>query len=149
MTKPAYKTLPIVAEMYEIEEKVIKKRQTGTRVITKTKGLLKKETYEVEEPVYEEYEEWVPSGRQSDTQIDIISFSRKIMDVCNLLAAEGYEVVHISDVIRGRYQYRTWEGQNIRGGPLTRSSTWGAGWGYGYGYSITQGVVITAKLVNV
>ena len=135
--------------MGEIKEKVIKKRQTGTRVITKTKGLFKKETYEVEEPVYEEYEEWVPTGRLSDTFIDIEGFNQQIMDACNLLAAEGYEVVHISDVIRGRYQWETWEGQNDYGNALSPKRTWGAGWGYGYGYSITHGVVITAKLVNV
>ena len=144
MTKPAYKTRWVRPAMGEIEKKVKKKRQTGTRVITKTKGLFKKETYEVEEPVYEEYEEWVPTGRLSDTYIDIEGFNQQIMDACNLLAAEGYEVVHISDVIRGHYQYNTWAGENIGHG-----RTWGAGWGYGYGYSVTDGVVITAKLVNV
>ena len=146
MTKQAYKTRWVQTGMGEIKEKVIKKRQTGTRVITKTKGLFKKETYEVEEPVYEEYEEWVPTGRLSDVFIDLEGFNQQIMDACNLLAAEGYEVVHISDVIRGEFNWDTWKGENQAGG---FRSTWGAGWGYGYGYSITHGVVITAKLVNV
>lgn len=149
MPKQAYKTVSVRADMGEIKEKVIKKRQTGTRTVTKTKGFLKKETFEVEEPIFEEYEEWVPTGKTSDTFIDIEGFSQKIMDACNSLAEEGYEVVHISDVIDGRYQWRKWEGENRHGTFGQNGTTWGAGWGYGYGYSVTDGVVITAKLINV
>lgn len=75
--KQKYKTVSVRADMGEIKEKVTKQRQNGTKTVTKTKGFLKKETYEVEEPFYEEYEEWVPTGKLSDTFIDIESFSQK------------------------------------------------------------------------
>ncbi len=148
MSKPAYKTMWVRAEMGILKEKVKKNRQIGTNKVTKTKGFLKKESYDVEEPIFEEYEEWVPTGERSDTFIDIDGFSKKIMDACNSLAEEGYEVVHISDIIDGKFRYETKALENKNSGVLSGSS-WGGGWGYGYGYSVTDGVVITAKLRNV
>lgn len=144
LTVKLYKTVWVRASMGELQEKVTKQRQTGTRKVTKTRGLFKKESYEVEEPVYEDYEEWVPTGKLSKTFIDIADFSERIMDACNLLAEQGYEVVHISDIIDGHFDYNTWQGSNRQAG----SRSWGAGWGYGYGYSVTDGVIITAKLQN-
>ncbi|MGP9510887.1 MULTISPECIES: hypothetical protein [unclassified Halomonas] len=149
MPKEVYKTVSVRADMGDIKKKVTKQRQVGTRTVTKTKGILKKETYEVEEPIYEQYDEFVSTGERSDTFIDIEGFSKKIMDACNALANDGYEVVHISDVIDGRYHWQKWEGQNKHGSFGQNGTTWGAGWGYGYGYSVTDGVVITAKLKNV
>lgn len=72
------------------------------------------------------------------------------MEACNSLAEDGYEVVHISDVIDGRYQWKTWEGKNSHGVLGHNGTTWGGlVWGYGYGYSVTDGVVITARLAKV
>ena len=146
MNKQAYKTFWVRANMGKIKEKVTKKRQVGTNTVTKTKGLFKKETYDVEEPIYEEYSEWVPTGKNSDTFIDIEDFSERIMNACNELHADGYDIINISDIIDGRYKYNTWEGQNTHGTLGSGGTTWGAGWGYGYGYSVTDGVIITAKL---
>jgi len=147
VTKKAYKTMWVRAEMGILKEKVKNIRQVGTRKVTKTRGIINRETYEVDEPIFEEYEEWVPTGERSDTFIDIGDFSKKIMDACNTLDAEGYDVVHISDVIDGRYKYRFRELENNNPGVMS-GSVWAGGWGYGYGYSVTDGVVITAKLKN-
>ncbi|MFN8962866.1 MAG: hypothetical protein ACK5YV_15110 [Betaproteobacteria bacterium] len=147
MTRETYKTVWVRAEMGILKEKVKKQRQIGTRKVVKTKGFINRETYEVDEPIFEEFEEWVATGKRSDTFIDIEGFSQKIMGACNTLDAEGYEVVHISDVIDGRYEYQTRELENKNPGVLS-GTVWAGGWGYGYGYSVTDGVVITAKLKN-
>lgn len=140
MTKTAYKTMWVKAEMKILKEKIKKKRQIGTGNVTKTKGFFITKSYEVEEPIFEEYDDWVPTGEISLTQIDIEGFSQKIMNACNTLSDEGYDIVHVSDIIAGKYQFDTKERTQMDGG-------WA--WGYGYGYSITDGVVITAKLKNV
>lgn len=133
MIKQAYKTVWVRAEMGSLMKKVLKRRQIGTKMVSKEKGFFGSSSVMVEEPVFEEYEELVPTGERSNTFINIEDFSNKIMAACNLLADEGYEVVHISDVIDGRYNFET----KFNGD---------AGWGYGYGYSVTDGAVITARL---
>jgi len=75
VTKKAYKTMWVRAEMGILKEKVKNIRQVGTRKVTKTRGIINRETYEVDEPIFEEYEEWVPTGERSDTFIDIGDFS--------------------------------------------------------------------------
>ena len=147
MSATEYKTAWVRAEMWAETKKIKKKRQIGSRNVTKTRGLFKKESYQAEEPIFEEYDEWVHTGEISDTYIDIEIFSQKIMAACNALAAEGYDIVHISDIISGRYQYKTKEFSNRPLGHL--DSTAAGGWGYGYGYSVTDGVVITAKLKTI
>lgn len=138
MEKPIYKTVSVRANMAQKMKKVTKSRQTGTKTITRTKGVFKKEEYEEEQPVYENYDEMVPTGEYVDTYIDIENFSNRIMEMCNTLYKDGYDVVNMSDIIDGRYRYDTWDGG------LSES-----GWGYGFGYSVTDGVIITAKLRNI
>ena len=145
MNKKVYKTVWVRADMGKEFEIVTKKRQVGIKQVTKTKGFLGRDTYVVDEPIYEEYDERVPTGKLSDIFIDIEGFSEKIMDACNSLADDGYEVVHISDVIDGRYSFATRELENKNPGAF-QGTTWGGGWGYGYGYSVTDGAVITARL---
>ena len=131
--KPIYKTVSIKANMNPIMKKVTKTKQIGTKSVKKTKGIFKKEEYIEEMPVFEKYEDMVPTGKYSDIYIDIQEFSNRIMQVCNNLYEEGYDVINISTVINGRYKYDTeW------------STDGGAG--YGFGYSVTNGVIITAKL---
>ena len=145
MSKKMYKTVWVRAEMGGTFTQITKQRQIGTKQITKEKGFFGGKSSTIEEPIYEDYEERVPTGELSDTFIDIEGFSKKIMDACNSLADEGYDVVHISDVIDGRYNFATRELQNKNSG-LGTGSSWGGGWGYGYGYSVTDGAVITARL---
>ncbi len=49
----------------------------------------------------------VPTGEYSDTYINIDDFAKRITDACNALDKNGYDVIKISEVIKGRYNY-TW-----------------------------------------
>ena len=69
------------------------------------------------------------------------------MEACNLLASEGYEVVHISDIVRGAYNVANGESIRRTGIGIMDKEVAG-GWGYGYGYSVTSGAIITAKMVK-
>ena len=148
MSKKTYKTVWVRAEMGAEVQNVTKKRQIGTKKVFVEKGFFGGKSVEIEEPVFEDYEERVLTGKLSDTFIDIAAFAQKIMDACNLLADEGYEVMHISDVIDGRYNFATMELQNKNAG-VGQGSVWAGGWGYGYGYSVTDGAIVTAPLRNV
>ena len=134
MKKPIYKTVSIKANMAPIMKKVTKNKKVGTKEVKKTKGFWNTEEYTEEEPVFEEYDEMLPTGKYSNTSIDIEEFSYSIMESCNQLFEDGYQVINISDITSGRYAYDRSSNLN------------GAGWGFGYGYSVTDGVIITAKL---
>ena len=136
MEKPIYKTVSIRANMAPVMKEVTKNRQIGTKTIKKTKGVFKKEEYEEEQPIFENYKEMVPTGEYSDTSINIEEFSEMIMKVCNDLHSEGYDVINMSDIIDGRYQ---WDTIHI----LSEFT------GYGFGYSVTDGMIVTAKLKDV
>jgi hypothetical protein len=91
-----------MAALYE-EKKI--KRQTGVRKVQKKKGIFSSEVIEVDEPIYEEVIEKVPTGTYSDTYIDINEFARRITNACNDLHENGYDVIKITEVIAGRYNY--------------------------------------------
>lgn len=125
-----------MATLYE-EKKV--KRQVGVRKAEKKKGMFSSEVIEVEEPIYEEVIEKVPTGKYSDRYIDIDDFAQRISDACNKLHEDGYDVIKVTEVIDGRYNY-AWDryGLSTNGSAATCYS-------YGYGYSVTDGVVILGK----
>ena len=125
-----------MAALYE-EKKV--KRQVGVRTVQKKKGIFSSEVVEVEEPVFEEVVERVPTGKYSDRYINIDDFARMITDACNDLDKAGYDVVKISEVIEGRYNY-TWDKFDYSTNGSASSC-----YSYGYGYSVTDGVVIIGK----
>ena len=131
----------IRANMADIREKKNVRHQVGTKKVAKTKGIFKKEEIETEVPIFETREEWVSTGKKSDTYIDIEDFSIRITDACNKLHSDGYEIMQIISTIDGRYNYDTHSGSVGVGGQIG-----GFGWGYGYGYSVTDGGVIIAKL---
>ena len=137
MSQPEYVTRWVRAGMKPILKPTTIDVQVGTRTVTKRAGLFTKETVGQEEPVFEKQEAWVPTGAYSDNLIDLEGLAEDIARVCNELFADGYEVIHMSDVIGGRYkaEHRI---ENVNGG--------GAGWGYGFGFSLTDGVVLTARL---
>ena len=105
MEKPIYKTVSIKAYMNPIMKEVTRTRQIGTKPVTKTKGIFKKEKYIEEKPIYEKYEEIVPTGEYSHTHIDIQKLSNQIMQACNNLYEEGCNVISITDIINGKYKY--------------------------------------------
>lgn len=121
------------------EDKKVK-RQTGVQVVQKKKGIFSSETIDVEEPIYEEVVERVPTGKYSDKYIDIDDFAKRITEACNSLHQDGYDVINITDVIEGRYNY-----EYQANGHRMDNHCSGGGFGYGYGYSLTDGVVIIGK----
>ena len=137
--KPKYKHICVYAPMAEALEPVTERRQTGTRTVTRTKGFLKAEKIEKEEPVYEYTEEWVPTGELSDVDIDHETFGNHLEEACNQLYTDGYDVISINPVLRGIHQHQYSAGSLVKGtGP--------SGFGYGFGYSITSAFMIIGKL---
>lgn len=128
-----------MATLYK-EQKV--KKQVGVRTIEKKKGIFSSKVIEIEEPVFKEVVEMVPTGEHSDTYINIDDFAKKITDACNDLDKNGYDVIKISEVIGGRYNY-TWgnyANSHVSSGAASTC------YSYGYGYSVTDGVVIIGKM---
>lgn len=143
---PAISTAWVKASMQPLYKKKIIKEQTGTKTVTKNKGLFNKTSVEVEEPIYESREEWVPTGEYSETEVNIEEFSNNINKMCQELTASGYRVMQIIPMNSGRYKYEYKEvgsTQRILGN--TEAIT-GGGYGYGYGYGITDGVIIVGEL---
>jgi len=143
---PAITTAWVKASMQPLYKKEFIKVQTGTKIVTKTKGVFNKTSFEAEEPIYEHREKWVPTGKHSDTGIDIEEFSNNINKMCQELTASGYKVIQIIPMNSGRYKYEYKEAgstQRILGN--TEAIT-GGGYGYGYGYGITDGVIIVGEL---
>lgn len=100
----------------------------------KTKGF-----FGGEKDVTRKEEQWKQTG-WSDREIDGARLAKDVAAAVTGLNSEGYEIVTISEVTSGRYNwaYKTDGGSNCNGG-------WG--YGYGYGYSITEGMMIVAKKI--
>ncbi|MGM0421660.1 MAG: hypothetical protein ACQEQL_01020 [Pseudomonadota bacterium] len=138
-SKPTYKHILVPVPMAEDYEIRTIRRQTGTRTVQKTKGMLKPEKITKEEPVYEFVEEQMPTGHQSDNLIDGDLTGQNVEDACNALAMDGYEVISVTPLLRGAHQHQYSAGALQKGtGP--------SGFGYGYGYSITDSIVVLGKL---
>jgi hypothetical protein len=92
-----------------------------------------------EKDVTQKVTEWQQTG-YSDRWVDGERLSVDISNAVAKLNEEGYEVVSVTPLTSGEYNYK-WElhtgGVNLGGG----------GYGYGYGYSYTEGVTIIAKKV--
>jgi hypothetical protein len=88
-----------------------------------------------EKEVMRKEERWVQTG-VSDCEIDGERLANDIGAAIAQLNRDGYEVVTVSEVTSGRYDWKYQTGG---------SATAGWGYGYGYGYSITEGVMIVAK----
>lgn len=94
----------------------------------KTKGF-----FGGEKDVMRKEERWEQTG-SSDCEIDGPRLAEDVSNAILQLNQAGYEVVAVSNVTSGRYDWKFDRGSNTSGG-----------WGYGYGYSITEGVMIVAK----
>lgn len=125
-----------MATLYE-EKKV--KRQVGVRKVQKKKGMFSSEMIEVDEPIYEESIEKVPTGKSSETYIGIDDFAQRITAACNKLYEEGYDVIKVTEVIAGRYDHNWGKYHDSTNGSASTC------YSYGYGYSVTDGVVILGK----
>lgn len=143
---PAITTAWVKASMQPLYKKETIKEQIGTKTVTKTKGIFNKTSFEAEEPIYESKEKWVPTGKYSETEVDIEEFSNNINKACQELTESGYKIIQIIPMNSGRYKYEYKEvgsTQRILGN--TEAIT-GGGYGYGYGYGITDGVIIVGEL---
>jgi hypothetical protein len=149
---PAVVTVFAWAEMEPRYETRKVKRQIGTEMVKKTKGLLFKSEVEVETPTFETVEETFLAGR-SETRVDLEDLAQKTAALCDRLAADGYDVVSITPVQSGRFKTdrgHSWvsrighQGKNV---PEKWGSDpgYGAVWSWGYGYSVTDGVMVTGR----
>lgn len=138
-SKPAYRHVVVRPPMEDIGEWKTIKKQVGMKTIKKKAGVFSKRDIEVPEPIYETSREWVPSGRQSDVQIDLIQFGQMIEQACNNLDEAGYNVISIMPVTRGNYQYKD-------GGGVLKKGTGSIQSSFGFGYSVTDGMVIVGRL---
>lgn len=73
----------------------------------------------------------------STSRVDGERLSKDINDAITTLNTEGYEVVSVSMVTSGMFDWKYELKGNVS-----------AGYGYGYGYSITEGAIIVAKRVT-
>ncbi len=137
--KPTYKHILIPVLMDEAYETRTIRRQTGTKTVQKTKGILNPERVLKEEPVYEYVEEQMPTGIASDTDPNSVEVGLNLEKACNKLAAEGYEVISITPILRGVHAHQYSQG-NLKKG------TGASGFGYGYGYSLTDSLLIVGRL---
>ena len=122
------------------------RKQKTVKVAT---GEKKKGFFGGDKEVTKNETQWVETGGASDCEIDGERLAAEIEAAINTLNNEGYEVVDISQVVSGRYNFDTksdtkWK---IDTGPRPFAGGWGWGWGYGYGFSYTEGVTIIARKV--
>lgn len=94
----------------------------------KKKGLFGNET-----DVTRDETRWVQTGF-SDTLIDTVRLEKDMQQIVENLNKDGYEVVSVTSVNSGAYNYEY-------------KKEAGAAWGYsyGYGYSYTDGLMIVAR----
>lgn len=109
-------------------------RQVGVRIEKKRKGFFNSEFIDVEVPVYEQHQEFVPDGTFSETEIDYADLTDRMEALLNKIDLEGYDVISIMPVTHGHYDW----GKFCSG--VNSAATC-----YSYGYGYTGGVVITAQ----
>jgi len=139
----------VKASMQPIMKKKIIKEPVGTKKVTKTKGIFKKESYEAEETIYEEKEEWVPTGEYSDKEVNFQELTDLINNVCIEMTKMGYEVIQIMPINTGRYSWQYKEigsSQRMELFSATTEKITGGGFGYGFGFGLTDGAIIVGKL---
>lgn len=79
---------------------------------------------------------WQQTGI-SDCEIDVIRLNNDIAEAVEILNREQYEVISITPITSGKYDY------SYRAALIEAK-----GYGYGYGYSHTEGVIILAKQIG-
>ncbi len=100
-------------------------------------GEKKKGFFGGEKDVTTKVKEWQQTG-YSDRWIDGKRLANDIANAVSELNNEGFEVVSITPITSGEYNYNFAQQKG--------SQNWGgSGYGYGYGYSYTEGVTIVAK----
>jgi hypothetical protein len=76
---------------------------------------------------------WVQTGF-SDREIDARRLTKDLQDAIEKLNKDGYEVISVTEVTSGNYN---WE----------KNTSMYYSYGYGYGYSYTEGLMVVARKV--
>lgn len=103
-------------------------------------GEVKKGFFGIESEVTRKEKQLVQTG-WSDTIIDSERLSNDLNKVVSQLNDEGFEVISITPITSGNYNYD----HNFSSGGF-ESNGYG-GYGYGYGYSYTSSLIVVAKKV--
>jgi len=122
------KVLYVSSSFKPIGKEVTKKIPTGEK---------KKGFFGGEKDVTRKVKEWEQTG-YSDRWIDGEKLASDIAQAIAQLNEEGYEVVAVTPVTSGEYDYK-YEAKSFNQG--------GWGYGYGYGYSYTEGVTIIGRKI--
>jgi len=96
-------------------------------------GEKKKGVFGGETDVTRDEKRWVQTGF-SDSEINTERLTKDLQEVVERLNKDGYEVVSITQVISGTYNWKA-------------STTPSSSYGYGYGYSYTDGLMVVARKV--
>ncbi|KVH72540.1 hypothetical protein WJ41_12880 [Burkholderia ubonensis] len=100
-------------------------------------GETKKGFLGFEKDVTKKVTKWEQTG-YSKSEIDGQRLSADIELAVQQLNRDGYEVVSITPVVSGAFDFK----YEVKFGGVNHG---GGGYGYGYGYSYTEGVTIIAK----
>lgn len=76
---------------------------------------------------------------ESDSQVDAVRLSDDLRKAVEEQNAEGYEVVSVTPIISGDYDYVYSEGNG------KKIHAHKGSYGYGYGYSFTEGLTVVVK----
>ena len=104
-------------------------------------GRMKKGLFGNMKPETEKQVQWVKTG-YSDREIDDERLANNLAEVVEGLNKEGYEVVSVTPVTSGAYNFKA----EIKSGGH-QSNGYG-GYGYGYGYSYTSSLIVIAKKIE-
>lgn len=144
MSKPAYVSRVLWAQMRPNYVAKTSQVQVGTHQVEKRKSLFSSEKVLVDEPLYEERTEMVADG-ESDTHVDGEKLAVDIESLLNELDRDGYDVLTITPLASGRYRVEKESGTgfiNIPGGG--GQLPWASN--YAWAYSVSDGVIVTARL---
>lgn len=104
-----------------------------TKIVKVPTGEKKRGLLGGESDVMKDEKKWVQSGF-SDRWVDTGRLEKDLQEAVESLNKEGYEVISVTNVISGNYN---WKYDSIAQG----------GYGYGYGYSYTDGLMVVARKV--
>lgn len=111
-----------------------------TKQVTKTveTGEIKKTFFGKEKAVTKTVKDTEVVG-ESDSQVDAVRLSDDLRRIVEEQNAEGYEVVSVTPIISGDYDYVYSEGNG------KKIHAHKGSYGYGYGYSFTEGLTLVVK----
>ncbi len=101
-------------------------------------GEIKTNYFGDEEEVFTTETHWVQTG-YSDCKVDSKRLAEDLELAIESLNSSGYEVVSITPVLSGDYDYKA----HVSTGGVAGNGY--GGYGYGYGYSFTESLIVVAK----